>query len=121
MADAREKLADFKPCVFQACITSPPYWGLRDYEVPNEIGAENRSDGTLWLNIGDAYTSGGRTWRAPRDSTILDPFFGTGTVGLVSKYLGRNCVGIEMKREFAEMAASRIESSAPKELLLPLS
>lgn len=68
---------------FQACITSPPYWGLRDYAVPGQIGAEFtvdaylarlvgvfrqvrrvlRADGTLWLNLGDAYTSGGRTWR----------------------------------------------------------
>lgn len=69
----------------QTCITSPPYWGLRDYETPGQIGAESdvneyidslvsifgqvrrvlRDDGTLWLNIGDSYTSGGRTWRQP--------------------------------------------------------
>jgi len=67
----------------QTCITSPPYWGLRDYDTPGQIGAELdvreyiqhlvaifsevkrvlREDGTLWLNIGDSYTSGGRTWR----------------------------------------------------------
>ena len=66
-------------------MTSPPYWGLRDYDDPNQIGSENRvgdyierlkiifgelrrvlkDDGTFWLNIGDSYTSGGRTWRAP--------------------------------------------------------
>jgi len=70
---------------FQCCITSPPYWGLRDYDIPNQIGAEEtieeyiqnlvkvfnqvrrvlKSDGTLWLTIGDCYTSGNRTWRAP--------------------------------------------------------
>jgi len=64
-------------------VTSPPYWGLRDYGIEGQIGAETnvddyladlvalfrevrrtlRSDGTLWLNIGDSYTSGGRTWR----------------------------------------------------------
>lgn len=68
---------------FQTVITSPPYWGLRDYEIPGQIGAEMDVDdyinhlvavfgevrrvlkpnGTLWLNIGDSYTSGGRTWR----------------------------------------------------------
>lgn len=69
------------------CMTSPPYWGLRDYQMPREhqIGAEDslaeyvarlvsvfgeihrvlRPDGTAWLNIGDSYTSGNRTWRAP--------------------------------------------------------
>lgn len=75
-----KKLADRS---FQSCITSPPYWGLRDYGIPGQIGAEVKledyvdklvavfqevkrtltDDGTLWLNIGDAYTSGGRTWR----------------------------------------------------------
>jgi site-specific DNA-methyltransferase (cytosine-N4-specific) len=65
------------------CITSPPYWGLRDYGIPEQIGAEEdleeyidklvqvfgavrrvlKDDGSLWLNIGDAYTSGNRTWR----------------------------------------------------------
>lgn len=61
----------------------PPYWGLRDYGIKNQIGAEMvlcdyisnlvsvfeevfrvlKTDGTFWLNIGDSYTSGGRTWR----------------------------------------------------------
>ena len=64
-------------------MTSPPSWGLRDYGVDGQIGAETSvhayiedlvhlfrevrrtlaDDGTLWLNIGDSYTSGGRTWR----------------------------------------------------------
>lgn len=71
--------ADF----FHTCVTSPPYWGLRDYGIDHQIGAEMqledfisnltavfeevrrvlRPDGTLWLNIGDSYTSGNRTWR----------------------------------------------------------
>jgi len=70
--------------VFQTCVTSPPYWGLRDYKIAGQIGLEDavdsyiaalvqvfsevrrvlKDDGTLWLNIGDSYTSGGRKWRA---------------------------------------------------------
>lgn len=66
-------------------VTSPPYWGLRDYGIEGQIGLENSlddfieqlvavfrearrvlaNDGTLWLNIGDSYTSGNRGWRAP--------------------------------------------------------
>lgn len=66
-------------------VTSPPYWGLRDYGIAEQIGlelsmhqflqrlvtvfAEVRrvltDDGTLWLNIGDNYTSGNRGYRAP--------------------------------------------------------
>lgn len=69
----------------QCVITSPPYWGLRDYNVPGQIGLEPtllqfinrllgvfsevrrvlRDDGVFWLNIGDGYTSGNRGWRAP--------------------------------------------------------
>ena len=69
----------------QCCVTSPPYWGLRDYGVVGQIGIEAAlkdyiqnlkavfrevrrvlsSDGTLWLNVADSYTSGNRGWRAP--------------------------------------------------------
>ena len=69
----------------QCIVTSPPYWGLRDYGISGQIGLEpalsqyiNRlvavlnearrvlkPDGTMWLNIGDGYTSGNRGWRAP--------------------------------------------------------
>ncbi len=73
-----------KECV-QCVVTSPPYWGLRDYGIEGQIGLETtlpqyinqlvavfrevkrvlRADGTFWLNIGDGYTSGNRGWRAP--------------------------------------------------------
>lgn len=69
----------------QCVVTSPPYWGLRDYGITGQIGLEPtlagfiqahtnvfaevkrvlRPDGILWLNIGDGYTSGNRGWRAP--------------------------------------------------------
>jgi site-specific DNA-methyltransferase (cytosine-N4-specific) len=261
LGDTRRKLADFADNSFQCCVTSPPYWGLRDYDYPDQIGAEAtieeyiahlvavfrevrrtlREDGTLWLNLGDCYTSGGRTWRAPdkknagramtyrpdtpeglkpkdliglpwrvafalqadgwylrsdivwnkpncqpesvkdrptrsheylflltkserysfypdhimevsvggrtkknrrtvwnimtegykgahfavfppklvelcilggtdKGQLVLDPFFGTGTVGAVSKQRGRLCVGIEMKPDYAKMASVRIRS-----------
>ena len=68
----------------QCAITSPPYWGLRDYGIDGQIGLEPSlgqfldqltlvfselrrvlaDDGTLWLNIGDGYTSGNRGYRA---------------------------------------------------------
>lgn len=60
------------------CITSPPYWGLRDYGCDNQLGLEKtpeeyvanmvqlfrevrrvlKKDGVLWLNLGDSYASG---------------------------------------------------------------
>jgi site-specific DNA-methyltransferase (cytosine-N4-specific) len=65
----------------QCCVTSPPYWGLRDYDHSAQIGAETspelyvenlvtifrevrrvlRKDGTLWLNVGDGYARNGGT------------------------------------------------------------
>lgn len=69
----------------QSVITSPPYWSLRDYDTDAAIGREEplpeflksltvifdkvsralRDDGTLWVNLGDTYTSGNRDRRAP--------------------------------------------------------
>ena len=68
----------------QCCVTSPPYWGLRDYGVQGQIGLESspaehverlmavfaevrrvlRDDGTLWVNYGDTYSFSAdkRTW-----------------------------------------------------------
>lgn len=65
----------------QCCVTSPPYFGLRDYGVEGQIGLEAtpeqyiarmvevfrevkrvlRDDGTLWLNIGDSYAGTGKS------------------------------------------------------------
>src|SRR5581483_10346779 len=85
LGDAKALLAQMPGGVFQVVVTSPPYWSLRDYNIGGQVGLESslddyiaalvsiftevkrvlRDDGTLWLNIGDSYTSGGRTWRAP--------------------------------------------------------
>lgn len=85
IGDAAQVLRNLPSDVFQTCVTSPPYWSLRDYSIDGQIGLNmsldeylerlvdvfaevwrvTREDGTLWLNIGDSYTSGGRTWRAP--------------------------------------------------------
>ena len=68
----------FRLQIFRTCVTSPPYWSLRNYNIAGQIGLESsvqsfihnlvavfeqvrrvlRDDGTLWLNIGDSYTSG---------------------------------------------------------------
>jgi DNA modification methylase len=81
--DCRKLLAKLPERSVQTIITSPPYWGLRNYGVRGEIGAERkletyldhlatvfeesmrvvRRDGTLWIVIGDTYTSGNRSYR----------------------------------------------------------
>jgi DNA modification methylase len=74
--DALTELKKLDGGIVQTCITSPPYWGLRDYGVEKQIGLEHspdeyisalveifrevkrvlRDDGTLWLNLGDSYS-----------------------------------------------------------------
>lgn len=49
----------------------------------------------------------------PVPCKVLDPFFGAGTVGLVSDRLGRDCTGIELNGEYVEMAEKRITDDAP--------
>lgn len=85
LGDAHQVLAGMPAKTIQSVVTSPPYWSLRDYGVEGQIGLEQsvyeyvdtladlfdevsrvlRDDGTIWLNIGDSYTSGNRGWRAP--------------------------------------------------------
>lgn len=45
--------------------------------------------------------------------TILDPFFGAGTTGLVADRLGRDCIGIELNPEYVAMAEKRIKGDSP--------
>jgi DNA modification methylase len=45
--------------------------------------------------------------------TVLDPFFGAGTTGLVADRLGRDCIGIELNPSYAAMAERRIKDDAP--------
>ena len=79
--DCLEVLPTLEAETIQCCVTSPPYWGLRDYDHPGQIGAEKspdeyvrnlvavftqvkrvlRKDGTVWLNVGDAYARNGGT------------------------------------------------------------
>lgn len=75
--DCRDVLKTLPDASVHCCVTSPPYFGLRDYNVATQIGMEPqageyistmvevfrevrralRDDGTLWLNLGDSYGS----------------------------------------------------------------
>jgi DNA modification methylase len=44
----------------------------------------------------------------PVGGTVLDPFFGAGTTGLVARDLGRNCIGVELNPDYAELAGRRL-------------
>ena len=73
--DVMERLKDIEDNTIQCVVTSPPYWGLRDYGEEDQLGLEEtpeeyvenmvkvfrevrralKDDGTLWLNLGDSY------------------------------------------------------------------
>lgn len=86
VGDCRERLRDLPDQSVSTCITSPPYFGLRDYGCDGQIGLEAspaeflramvevfrevrrvlRDDGTLWVNMGDSYSDKnltGMPWR----------------------------------------------------------
>lgn len=85
VGDAETTLTRVPTGAVQTVITSPPYWSLRDYEAEGQIGMAEplpifikslvgvfdqvhrvlADDGTVWVNLGDSYTSGNRGWRAP--------------------------------------------------------
>lgn len=78
--DCIEQMKQLPDESIQTCITSPPYWGLRNYGEDGQIGLEStpqefiakivevfrevkrllKKDGTLWLNLGDSYAGSGR-------------------------------------------------------------
>jgi DNA modification methylase len=80
VGDVRTALSSIPDGSVQTCITSPPYWGLRDYGNDGQLGLESTpdeyvasmvavfaevwrvlaDDGTLWLNLGDSYSGSGK-------------------------------------------------------------
>lgn len=86
--DCLEVMADMDPESVHCCVTSPPYWGLRDYGSEGQIGLEKtpeeyvakmvevfravrrvlRDDGVVFLNLGDSYATGGRGGHDTSDS-----------------------------------------------------
>jgi DNA modification methylase len=87
--DCRTVLASLPAASVHCCVTSPPYFGLRDYGIAEQIGLEAtpqafvdelvavfrevrrvlRDDGTLWLNLGDSYAAN-RGYQVP--STLMN-------------------------------------------------
>jgi DNA modification methylase len=83
--DCIEGLRTLPDASVHCCVTSPPYWGLRDYGHDGQIGLEStpdayvarmvevfrevrrvlREDGTAWVNLGDSYATGAGSYRNP--------------------------------------------------------
>lgn len=88
VGDALECLRKLPNGIPHTCVTSPPYWGLRNYGVEGQLGVEStpeeyveklvhvfrevrrvlRDDGTLWVNLGDSYAG---SMRGPPGKTSI--------------------------------------------------
>ena len=117
VGDVRETLRGVPDGCAQTCVTSPPYFGLRDYGNAAQIGQETTprefvdalvavmrdvrrvlaDDGTLWLNIGDSYAAQG----------------GNGAQGSTSQRAGRSNVAAQMK----DSSTKAPDGYKPKDLL----
>lgn len=103
------------------CITSPPYWGLRDYQVDEQFGLEStpeeyitsmvqvfrevrrilRNDGTFWLNLGDSYATDSKG--SGGSSKIQDKNMGSfyQTIHLKHNLKSKDIVGIPWRTALA--------------------
>jgi DNA modification methylase len=115
--DVRERLRDLPYGSVQTCVTSPPYWGLRDYGVSGQIGLEQTpeafvaalvlvfaevrrvlaDDGTVWLNLGDSYA--GSNASQGGDGTAAVYVDGRGSIaGAIARQAQRTAQQTAMKR-----------------------
>lgn len=124
IGDAKTELSKLPDQSVNCCVTSPPYFGLRDYGHPGQIGLEEtpeqfvnnlveifrevsrvlRDDGTLWLNLGDSYATGTKASRQPGNKS-----FGENTakaqqidrIGTPEGLKTKDLIGIPWKVAFA--------------------
>lgn len=128
--DCREMLATLPDASVNTCVTSPPYFGLRDYGVDGQMGLEPtpaefvagmvsvfrevrrvlRDDGTLWLNIGDSYAGSGRGGN-PDAGTKQGTNRGSQSVGVL---YGREHESAEQERERIKAANAALAQAGCK-------
>ncbi|KAA5603733.1 site-specific DNA-methyltransferase [Roseospira marina] len=124
--DARTALQSLPDGAARCCVTSPPYFGLRDYGHPDQIGLEPdpaayvaelvavfrevrralADDGSLWLNLGDSYASDGGTGRQGTRGQRFDRRHTQETLGETRKWPGagikpKDLIGIPWMVAFA--------------------
>lgn len=127
VGDCRQTLTTLPDASVQTCVTSPPYFGLRDYGMADQIGLEQtpdafvaelvavfrevkrvlRDDGTLWLNLGDSYAANEGQRKAtdkPGDKQATS----AGSIGAPSRSVeglpAKNLIGIPWRVAFALQA-----------------
>jgi DNA modification methylase len=107
------------------CVTSPPYWGLRDYGVAGQLGLERtpeeyvakmvevfrevkrvlKAEGTLWLNLGDSYAAAVKGGSQGKNGQRANRRFTCGVIPKISKGLKpKDLCGIPWRVAFALQA-----------------
>ncbi|OQA32202.1 MAG: Modification methylase MboII [Betaproteobacteria bacterium ADurb.Bin341] len=106
----RQMIADGYSGKVQCIVTSPPYWGLRDYGVAGQLGQEPTlcefianlvevfalardllaDDGTLWMNIGDSYASRGGPTGPQTGAQFINRARGKAAICLANRNAGRD-------------------------------
>jgi site-specific DNA-methyltransferase (adenine-specific) len=117
--DCRETLKTLADQSINTCITSPPYWGLRDYGEDEQLGLEDtpeeyvanlvqvfrevkrvlRDDGTVWLNLGDTYSA--TRWSNTPSTTGISQSHSDIVLQKKTKLPDKNLVGIPWRVAFA--------------------
>jgi DNA modification methylase len=128
--DCREVLRTLPDESVHCVVTSPPYFGLRDYGVAGQIGLEPtpdafvaelvglfrdvrrvlRTDGTVWLNLGDSYSGSGRGGN-PDAGTKQGTNRGSQTVGVLYGRENESAAGerVRMRAQFDALKASGLK------------
>jgi len=132
VGDVLTRLAQLADNSVQCVVTSPPYWGLRDYGVDGQLGMESSpyeyiaklvgifhevrrvlcGDGTLWCNMGDCYASGDKGGYARNRVTASDSMqasnLGDNFIGAPNRQWGglppKNLIGMPWRLAFALQA-----------------
>lgn len=127
--DCRDTMRDLKAqgVRVQCCVTSPPYFGLRDYGHPGQIGLEKTpaeyvaalvevfegvrellaDDGVLWLNLGDSYANDTK-WGGATSGKHVQAVHGNSGIGRnrhTTGLPGKNLIGVPWRVAFALQAA----------------
>jgi DNA modification methylase len=123
--DVLDKLKEIESESIQCVVTSPPYWGLRNYQMDDQLGLEEtpeeyvenmvkvfrevkrvlKHDGTVWLNLGDSYNGSGKgAWdKTDVQKEVYVPPKGT-PVTRVKSLKPKDLVGIPWRVAFALQA-----------------
>lgn len=96
------------------CVTSPPYYALRDYGTGHWEGGDPNCPHYRTSKYSEATATGHKAMMdnlagSPEGGIILDPFNGTGTTGVVAIKYGRKYIGIDLSEKYIAMSTRRLE------------